>query len=94
MTSTTGVPIAELRGSHKGGERVKDSVLALMRTIVEVPVTGRNGLPATKLVPLLSDTTVSDDDENPTGEVVYLVLQRACGRLSRIRPIGAGCAER
>ena len=65
------VPIAALRGSHKGGERVKDSVLALMRTVVEVPVTGRNGQPATKLVPLLSDTTVSDDDDDPTGEVVY-----------------------
>ena len=65
------VPIAELRGSHKGGERVKDSVLALMRTVVEVPVTGRNGKPSTKLVPLLSDTTVSDDDDDPTGEVVY-----------------------
>ena len=65
------VPIAELRGSHKGGERVKDSVLALMRTVVEVPVIGRNGKPATKLVPLLSDTTVSDDDEDPTGVVVF-----------------------
>lgn len=65
------IPIAELRGSHKGGERVKDSVLALMRTVVEVPVTGRDGKSATKLVPLLSDTTICDDDDNPTGEVVY-----------------------
>ena len=65
------VPIAELRGSHKGGERVKDSVVALMRTVVEVPVKGRDGKPATKLVPLLSDTTICDDDDNPTGEVVF-----------------------
>lgn len=63
--------LADLRGSHKGGERVKESVLALMRTVVEVPVTGRDGKPATKMVALLSDTTVSDDDNNPTGEVVY-----------------------
>ena len=65
------IPIRQLRGSHKGAERVKDSVLRLMKTVVEVPVTGRNGKPATKLVPLLSDTTVSDDDDDPTGEVVF-----------------------
>jgi hypothetical protein len=65
------VPIRDLRGSHKGAERVKDSVLALMKTIVEVPVTGRNGKPATKLVQLLSDTTISDDDNDPSGEVVF-----------------------
>jgi hypothetical protein len=47
------------------------SVLALMKTIVQVPVTGRNGKPATKLTQLLSDTTVSDDDDDPTGEVVF-----------------------
>ena len=65
------VPIRNLRGSHKGPERVKDSVLALMKTIVQVPVTGRNGKPSTRLVPLLSDTTISDDDDDPTGEVVF-----------------------
>lgn len=65
------VAIASLRGPHKGGERVKDSILRLMRTIVEVGTTGRNGKPATKLVPILSDTTISDDDEDPSGEVVY-----------------------
>ena len=65
------VPIHDLRGTHKGAERVKDSVLALMKTIVQVPVTGRNGKPATKLVQLLSETTISDDDDDPTGEVVF-----------------------
>lgn len=65
------VPIVHLRGSHKGGERVKDSILHLMRTVVEVPVKGRNNRPATLRVQLLSDTTVSDDDADPTGLVVF-----------------------
>lgn len=65
------IPIREVRGNHKGKERVKDSVLQLMRTIVTVPVAGRNGKPATKFVQLLAETTISDDDEDPTGEVVF-----------------------
>ena len=64
-------PICELRGTHKGAERVKDSVISLMRTVVEVPTTGRNGKPATRLVPILSETTISDDDDDPTGEVQF-----------------------
>jgi hypothetical protein len=65
------IGIAELRGSHKGGERVKDSILRLMKTVVEVPTKDSKGKPATKLVQILSDTTLSDDDDNPTGQVVY-----------------------
>lgn len=65
------ISIRTLRGAHKGGERVKDSVIRLMRTVVEVPTKGRNGKPATKLLPILSETTISDDDDDPTGEVVY-----------------------
>ena len=65
------IPIRQLRGSHKGAERVKDSIDRLMKTLVYVPVTGRNGKPATKRVQLLSDTTVSDDDDDPTGEVTF-----------------------
>ncbi len=65
------IPIRTLRGSHKGGERVKDSIERLMTTLVHVPVTGRNGKPATLRVQLLSDTTTSDDDDDPTGEVAY-----------------------
>jgi hypothetical protein len=61
-----------LRGeTHKGGERVKDSILRLMGTIVEVPVKDRNGNRATKHMTLLSDTTTTDDEGNPTGEVTY-----------------------
>ena len=65
------ISLADLRGSHKGGERVKDSIVRLMTTVVQVPVLGRNGRPATKRVQVLSDTTTSDDEDDPTGQVVY-----------------------
>jgi hypothetical protein len=65
------IGIAELRGAHKGGERVKDSIIRLMKTVVEVPTKDSKGAPATKLVQILSDSTVSDDDNNPAGQVVY-----------------------
>lgn len=65
------IALSELRGPHKGGERVKESVRRLMRTLVEVPTTDSKGKPAVKLVQILSDTTVSDEDDNPAGVVVY-----------------------
>ena len=65
------IGISDLRGTHKGGERVKDSILRLMKTVVEVPTKDSKGKPATKLVQILSDTTLSDEDDNPTGQVVY-----------------------
>jgi len=65
------ISIAELRGTHKGGERIKDSIVRLQQTIVQVPVTGENGKPSTKRVQILSDTTTSDDENDPTGQVVY-----------------------
>jgi hypothetical protein len=65
------IGIAELRGTHKGAERVTDSIRRLMKTLVEVPTTDKNGDPATKLVQILSDTTISDDEKNPAGVVVY-----------------------
>jgi hypothetical protein len=37
------ISIDELRGNHKGGERVKDSILRLMKTIVTVPDLDRIG---------------------------------------------------
>ena len=65
------ISVAELRGPHKGGERVKDSVIKLQKTLVQVPTIGKNGKPATKRVPVLSDTTTSDDEDDPSGQVVY-----------------------
>jgi hypothetical protein len=65
------IGIAELRGTHKGGERVTDSIRRLMTTLVEVPTKDSKGAPATKLVQILSDTTVTDNENNPAGQVVY-----------------------
>jgi hypothetical protein len=65
------ISIKELRGSHKGGERVKDTIVRLQQTIVQVPTIGKNGRPATKRVQILSDTTTSDNEDDPTGQVVY-----------------------
>jgi hypothetical protein len=65
------IGIAKLRGPHKGGERVKDTIVRLQQTIVQVPTIGKNGRPATKRVQILSDTTTSDDEDDPTGQVVY-----------------------
>ena len=65
------ISIKELRGPHKGCERVKDTIVRLQQTIVQVPTVGKNGRPATKRVQILSDTTTSDDEDDPTGQVVY-----------------------
>lgn len=66
------IAMRRLRGPrHKGGERVRDSIVRLMGTVVEVPVKDRHGNSATKRMTLLSDTTTTDDEGNPTGEVVY-----------------------
>ena len=66
------IAMVRLRGpTHKGGERVKDSILRLMGTIVEVPVLDRNGNRATLRTTLLASTTTTDDEDNPTGEVTY-----------------------
>lgn len=65
------ISISDLRGNHKGGERVKDSILRLMKTVVQVPIIGRNGKPATKLLQVLSDTTTSDDEDDPAGQIQY-----------------------
>lgn len=63
--------LSDLRGTHKGGERVKESIIRLMQTLVEVPVTGSNGKPATLRTALLASTTTSDDEDDPSGEVTY-----------------------
>ena len=65
------ISIADLRGTHKGGERVKDSIIRLMKTVVEVPTKDDNGNAATRLVQILSDSTVSDNDTSPNGQVKY-----------------------
>lgn len=65
------ISIDELRGNHKGGERVKDSILRLMKTIVTVPDLDRRGCTAGQNVQILSTTTITDDDDDPYGQVIY-----------------------
>jgi Initiator Rep protein, WH2/Initiator Replication protein, WH1 len=65
------IPMATLRGAHKGGERVRDSIVRLMTTIVEVPGRDGQGSRATQRGVFLSDTTTTDNEDNPLGEVVY-----------------------
>jgi hypothetical protein len=65
------ISIAQVRGNHKGGERVKDSIIKLMTTVVQVPVLDKRGKSATKRVQLLSDNTSTDDEDDPDGQIVY-----------------------
>ena len=57
--------------THKGGERVRDSIERLMTTLVVVPTRDSKGRRATRRTALLSDTTTTDDEDNPGGEVRY-----------------------
>lgn len=65
------ISMKELRGSHKGGERVRDSIIRLQTTLLRVPTVDKNGKPATKRVAILSDTTTTDDEDDPNGQIVY-----------------------
>jgi hypothetical protein len=63
--------MARLRGpTHKGAERVGDSVKALMTTLVEVPVPleGQRGMLAMQL---LGPTTRTIDEDSPNAVLVY-----------------------
>jgi Initiator Replication protein len=57
--------------AHKGSERVRDSIERLMTTLVLVPTKDSKGRRATRRTALLSDTTTTDDEDNPQGEVRY-----------------------
>jgi Initiator Replication protein len=65
------ISMAELRGNHKGGERVTESITRLQKTLVLIPTLDKKGKPATKRVPILSDTTTTNDENDPEGLVVY-----------------------
>jgi len=65
------IAIAKLRGNrHKGGERVADSIKALMTTLVEVP-TMLNGERAIFTTLLLVDTTQTIDENSPSALLLY-----------------------
>ena len=66
------IPMRLLRSpAHKGGERVRDSIERLMTTLVLVPTKDSRGKKATRRTALLADTTTTDDEDNPQGEVRY-----------------------
>lgn len=65
------IALTELRGSHVGNERVKDSIRRLVKTVVEIPIEDRRGRPATRMFPLLDDSTICDDEDDPLAELTY-----------------------
>jgi hypothetical protein len=60
------IPIAELRGTHKGNERIADSIMALMQTVVTV----RFGTGQTRRVQLLGGNDMWDE-ERSRGVLTY-----------------------
>lgn len=65
------IAMARLRGPrHKGGERVADSVKALMTTLVEVPTT-LDGEPAIFATQLLGETTRFIDENSANAMLEY-----------------------
>jgi hypothetical protein len=65
------IALSRLRGpSHKGGERVADSVTALMSSLVEVP-TMLDGKPAVFKIQLLGPTTQTIDEASPNALLEY-----------------------
>lgn len=64
------VEMAKLRGRHKGGERVADSLRQLMTTVVEVP-TKIDGEAAAYETALLVETSRTLDEDNPNAVVIY-----------------------
>lgn len=66
------ISVQKLRGlSHKGSERVSESVKALMTTLIEIPTVDGNGLPAILSTQLLMDTTRTIDENDPRAVLRY-----------------------
>lgn len=65
------IAMRALRCRHKGGERVRDSIVRLMETIVIVPTRDSHGNAATERGVFLDSTTTTDDEDAPGAEVVY-----------------------
>jgi plasmid replication initiation protein len=66
------IAMSKLRGPrHRGGERVRDSIENLMKTLILIPTRDSKGNRATTRVQLLASTTTTDDEDDPSGEVAY-----------------------
>ena len=68
--TTHKIPMARLRGTHKGSERIEDSVKTLMATLVEIP-TKIDDKPAMFATQLLGETTRTIDEESPNAVLLY-----------------------
>ena len=80
------IPISHLRSpEHKGGEMVRDSIVKLMTTLVEVPTVDTNGNAATLRTTLLASTTTTDDESKPDGVVTYRFSKEMCDILIHSR---------
>lgn len=65
------ISIADLRGNHKGGERVKDSINRLRKLEVSVPAFDDAGGTAETKTSILAGSTITVDEDNPCGQVIY-----------------------
>ncbi|HEX3747558.1 MAG TPA: replication initiation protein [Bryobacteraceae bacterium] len=65
------IGIADLRGNHRGGERVKDSIDRLRGLEVSVPAFTAGGLAAETRTSILAGSTITIDEDNPAGQVIY-----------------------
>jgi len=65
------IGIAELRGNHKGGERVSASIERLRKLEVSVPAFDGNGNVAHTNTNILAGSTITVDEDNPTGQLLY-----------------------
>lgn len=66
------IAVQKLRGvKHKGSERVRDSVKALMSTLIEIPVVDTNGLDAVLRTQLLTENTLTFNEDDPRAVLRY-----------------------
>lgn len=65
------ISMSLLRGpTHRGGERVQDSVKTLMTTLVEVPTINESGK-SMMTMQLLGETTRTIDEDSPNAVLIY-----------------------
>lgn len=66
-------PISLVRGpTHRGGERVRDSVARLINTMLTVPFLDQeDGKKKVLQTTLIAGTITTEDEDDPTGEIVY-----------------------
>ena len=66
------IAVMKLRGlTHKGSERVHDSVKALMTTLIEIPTLDKYGADAVLRSQLLVDTKLSINEDDPKAVLTY-----------------------